>query len=183
MQNILNQIHRYNKQELEVGQPFKIVLQPKQKEEVKDTIEPIFQPHTEDKMIVGNKYTITVKKYMTEPGNASFDFMQKWNNNIPMPLVIMTGKVIKETRGMVFMELEGNVKPTHTCICCGKPLTNPISMIYGIGPECGRHFYINPFSTEEELQEHIEEIRNTICNIKWTGWVIKSAIKEFKEEN
>ena len=181
MKSILEQIHRYEKQDLEVGQPFKIVLQPKQKEEVNNTVQPIYHNDTATEMKVGNIYTITVKQYMTKPGTASFDFMQKWNNNIPMPLVTMTGKAIKETRGMVYMELAGKVTSTSTCMCCGKPLTNPISMLYGIGPECGKHFYINPFDTEEELKDSLKELKNKISEIKWTGWVIKSAIKEFKE--
>lgn len=80
------------------------------------------------------------------------------------------------------MELAGKVTSTSTCMCCGKPLTNPISMLYGIGPECGKHFYINPFDTEEELKDSLKELKNKISEIKWEGWVIKSAIKEFKEE-
>lgn len=50
-------------------------------------------------------YKITVKKYMTEPSTPSFDFMQKWNNNTPMPLSTMFGTEVKQTRGMVYMQL------------------------------------------------------------------------------
>ena len=76
-------------------------------------------------MEVGKSYKITVKKYMTEPATTTFDFQDKWNNGLPMPLCTMQGKVIKETRGTYYMELEED-------------------------------------------------------DIGWTGWVIKSAIKNFE---
>ena len=79
-----------------------------------------------DKMEVGKSYKITVKKYMTEPATSTFDFQDKWNNGKPMPLCIMQGEVIKETRGMYYMELKSD-------------------------------------------------------DITWTGFVIKSAIKEWEE--
>ena len=60
------------------------------------------------KMEVGKAYKITVKKYMTEPATANFDFQDKWNNGKPMPLCIMQGEVIKETRGMYYMKLKSD---------------------------------------------------------------------------
>ena len=59
-------------------------------------------------MEVGKSYKITVKKYMTEPATANFDFQDKWNNGKPMPLCIMQGEVIKETRGMYYMKLKSD---------------------------------------------------------------------------
>ena len=59
-------------------------------------------------------YRITVKKYMTEPSSPGFDFMAKWNNDKPMPLRTMTGKVIQETKGMVKMQLKGLGEQTCT---------------------------------------------------------------------
>lgn len=47
--------------------------------------------------------TIKVKAYMTKPATPQFDFMQKWNNNKPMPYRIMKGEKVKETKGMVYM--------------------------------------------------------------------------------
>lgn len=37
------------------------------------------------------EYRITVKKYMTKPSTPGFDFMSKWNHDIPMPLCTMVG--------------------------------------------------------------------------------------------
>ena len=126
---------------------------------------------------------ITVKKYMTEKASPNFDFMLKWNNNIPMPLRTMTGKVLQETKGMVKMQLHGDIwaKKICTCMCCGRQLTNPVSQYFGIGPECGGHNYTNPFNSNEELQEAVSEYKKKLQATTWEGWVIKSAITDSVE--
>ena len=129
------------------------------------------------------QYRITVKSYMTKKASPEFDFMKKWNNDMPMPLRTMIGTVEKETRGMVYMKLHGDVYAERICTCmkCGRPLTNPVSQYFGIGPECGGHNYVNPFNSEEELKAAVGEYRKTLQNITWEGWVIKSAITEREE--
>lgn len=141
------------------------------------------RPNAENKCVISDstgEVRITVKKYMTEKSTPSFDFMAKWNNNVPMPLRTMTGKVIKETRGMVQMELHGDIwaQKISTCMCCGRKLTNPVSQYFGIGPECGGHNYVNPFNSEQELQEAVAEYKKKLQATTWTGWVVKSAIIE-----
>lgn len=127
----------------------------------------------------GREYIIKVKAWMTKstlPG-SSFDFMARWNNNVPMPFRVMRGRVLKETRGMVYMSLKAVPLRTNYCIRCGKPLTHPVSLLYGLGPECGQHAYINPFETEEELREHHQELVDKLAKITWTGWIVKSGIE------
>ena len=129
-------------------------------------------------------YKITVKQYMTKKSSPRFDFMQTWNNDVPMPLRTMVGTVEKETKGMVYMHLHGDItsKVTQCCMKCGKPITNPISQFFGMGPECGGHNYVNPFESEEELQMVIDSYRtNYLQKITWSGWIIKSAILEQEE--
>ena len=114
----------------------------------------------------GHEYIVRVKKWMTEETKSSdFDFMERWNNNIPMPFRVMRGTVLSETRGMVFMELRACVLKTDYCMRCGRPLTHPVSRLYGLGPECGDHAHINPFNTEEELQAAIHEVRKKLNDI------------------
>lgn len=125
------------------------------------------------------EYMITVKKYMTKPSSPSFDFMEKWNNNIPMPLMRMMGTVEKETRGMVYMKLRGDFigDTSSVCLRCGKEINNPVSKYFGMGPICGSHNYVNPFDTEEELRQAIDRYRREyLQKITWEGWIIKSAI-------
>lgn len=129
------------------------------------------------------QYKITVKKYMTQKGSPSFDFMTKWNNDNPMPYRTMIGTVEKETRGMVYMKLHADIYAERICTCmkCGRTLTNPVSQFFGIGPECGGHNYVNPFNSEAELKAAVSAYRAELQKVKWSGWIIKSAIIE-KEE-
>ena len=129
------------------------------------------------------EYRITVKQYMTKEATPEFDFMAKWNNNIPMPYRTMTGVKVKETRGMVYMKLHGDIwaKTITHCMCCGKKLTNPVSQYFGIGPECGGHNYVNPFEDEEQLKEAVAEVKKKLINVTWEGWVVRSAITECVE--
>lgn len=127
---------------------------------------------------------ITVKAYMTRKSTPEFTFMKEWNNDTPMPLRTMVGTVEKETRGMVYMKLHGDItsEKTQRCLACGRPITNPVSQYFGMGPECGGHNYINPFYSEEELHRAVEQYRNTVLkNMTWEGWIIKSAILEEEE--
>ena len=124
MKEIFKQIKRFSSIDFQEGKPFEFTLDRATKElntEIED-----YTWTKAKKMEVGKSYKITVKKYMTEPATANFDFQDKWNNGKPMPLCTMQGEVIKETRGMFHMELKAD-------------------------------------------------------DITWTGWVIKSSIKEWEE--
>lgn len=126
---------------------------------------------------------ITVKAYMTRKATDDFTFMREWNNDNPMPLRTMIGTVEKETRGMVYMKLHGDIteEKTQRCLCCGRPITNPVSQYFGMGPECGGHNYVNPFYSNEELKQAVSEYRKKLQQITWEGWIIRSSIVEESE--
>ena len=115
-------------------------------------------------------YRIKVRQYMIKPSTPEFDFHDKWNNGNPMPMRIMVGKKLKETKGMVQMELWGEIteEVTTHCMRCGRTLTNPVSKYFGIGPECGNHGYNNPFETDEELKAAVKDMQEQLKEIKWT---------------
>lgn len=136
-------------------------------EAVKQDIE-----HAEEEV----EYRITVKQYMTKKADDRFDFMKKWNNDNPMPLRTMVGKVTKQTKGMVYMQLRGQAEATCTCLRCGRPLSNPVSRHYGIGPECMEKLGMIRMDIED-----IEGISQKLTEVSWEGWIIKSAILEQEE--
>lgn len=177
MKEIFKQIHRFQSMNFEDGKPFEFTLHGKRKEI--NTEDYICQPAK--KMEIGKSYKITVKKYMTEPATVNFDFQDKWNNGNPMPLCIMRGEVIKETRGMYYMNLHGKAEPTSKCLVCGKTLTNPVSKLYGIGPECSEKVGLIRIESEEEAKEKLKHVMEQIDDISWSGWVIRSSIKEWEE--
>lgn len=123
------------------------------------------------------QYRVTVKKYMTEKSNPAFDFMAKFNNDNPMPLRTMTGTVEKETRGMIYMKLHGQAEAVVKCMRCGRTLTNPVSMKYGIGPECITKI---PFIMNLDMND-VDGIKQKLVDVTWEGWIIRSSIIE-KEE-
>lgn len=132
------------------------------------------------------EYRVEVKPWMTLKSSDGFDFMQKFNDDIPMPLVVMyTSGKLAETKGMVKMSLHGDIKQRviTTCMGCGKPLTNKISQYFGIGPICGGHNYVSPFDTEEELNEAVAAYREKLVNTTWTGFIAKSAIRSIEDED
>lgn len=125
-------------------------------------------------------YRVKVRQYMTKPPTQDFDFHTKWNGGREMPMRIMVGKVVGETPGMYKMDLFAKPMPSSICMVCGKTLTHPVSLIYGIGPECGRHFHMNPFDTEEELEASFEQLKQRMADIEWCGWIPKKAFEEME---
>lgn len=136
---------------------------------------------TANDMRVNHSYIIKVRQYMTKPSSPDFDFQSKWNSDVPMPFRIMQGRVLKETRGMLMMDCHAVPLKTDVCMRCGRPLTHPVSRLYGVGPECGGHAHINPFDTEDELYAALDSVKQKLSEIKWRGWIIKSAIEECQE--
>lgn len=147
----------------------------------KGAVERVSQASQQVEEAAGDKiYRIKVRQYMIKPSTPEFDFHDKWNNGNPMPMRIMVGRKLKETKGMVQMELWGEITEDVTthCMRCGRTLTNPVSKYFGIGPECGNYGYNNPFDDEEELKRAVKEVDKQLREIKWTGWVIKSSVEE-----
>lgn len=183
MKSIFNQIKRFENIELQEGEAFSFILpmntQNQANKEFSDVDNKIYAK--QEKMEINKNYRVTVKKYMTEPSTSTFDFQDKWNNGVPMPLCVMQGIVLKETRGMVYMNLEGVAEATCNCSVCGRKLDNPISKLYGIGPECSEKIGLIRIESEEEAKEKYNEISSHLVNIKWEGWVIRSAIKQWEE--
>jgi len=124
-------------------------------------------------------YEITVKPWMLKEATPDFDFMDKFNKGIPMPLMVMyTGGKVDETKKMIRVNLHGDIKQriTQRCMCCGQILTNKVSQYFGIGPVCGGHNYTHPFDTEEELDKAVSQYRTKLVNTTWSGWIPYSAI-------
>ena len=142
-------------------------------------VKPVVARSQEGHSIDSSVYKIKVRAWMTK---GDFDFMVKWNNNVPMPLRVMVGTVNKSTEKMVNMTLHGDIleEITQTCMCCGKPITNEVSKYFGMGPVCGQHNYVNPFSSKEELKQAVADYRVKLQSITWTGWIPKSAIEEIE---
>lgn len=127
--------------------------------------------------------------YITPKGRETDEqrnFMAIYNHNIPMPLGTMIGDKVKETDDMVYMKLHGDIlnAVTPVCMMCGHPIKEEVSQYFGLGPLCGKHDYVNPFDTQEELDDAVLKYRiNTLNKFVWEGWIKKEWIKELSNLN
>lgn len=126
-------------------------------------------------------YDVYVKSYMLNTSTDDFNFMRVWNDDVPMPLRLMRGEILQESRSMYKMKLNGIVNKT-ICSRCGRELYNATSKIVGIGPECASVLGVdvsmfNKQASEQFIKEMEQKIRNTV----WEGWVPKTAILTLKE--
>ncbi len=98
---------------------------------------------------------------------------------IPVWFVATT---LKETPKAVYLYGHGTTETTKMGICsnCGRVLTHPVSVLLGIGPECGQHFHdwdvVGGYS-----EENIERLRNEVRKVKIDTWIPKSCILELKD--
>ena len=106
------------------------------------------------------EHVITVRQFMTRVESN------------PMPMRTMVGKIKRETAKAYYMELHGQALPVVTCMRCGKTLTNPVSRYYGLGVECLSKVGI---VADESA---IEDIKESMTNVRWSGYIPKSAILE-----
>lgn len=98
----------------------------------------------------------------------------------PVPCREMVGLVERETAKAVLVSLHGFLAPSDTCLHCGRELTHPVSLLYGIGPVCGKHFHVNPLSSAAELERSYDEMKQKMAAVTWKGWLPKSAIEFIK---
>ncbi len=112
---------------------------------------------------------VTVRQFLTKPNS-------NYPDRVPVPMRTMFGYTTHESTNGIYMVLKGKPEPSEVCLHCGRELTHPVSVLYGIGPTCGKHFHINPLESEEALSEAIEEIRSKLSDVVWEGWLPKAYI-------
>lgn len=108
------------------------------------------------------------RKWLTEAGG----FHQEYNKGVAIPMRVMCGQIVKKSSSgrMAYIEVHGKPEPSVKCLHCNRKLTNEVSMLYGIGPVCGQHFYKHPF-TGTEIEHFISMIRAALKATTWSGWV------------
>ncbi|UPI11436.1 hypothetical protein [Bacillus phage YungSlug] len=103
-------------------------------------------------------------------------FLTKSNKN-PVPMRIMFGYVERETPKAVYVHLRAKPVPSTICLRCARTLKHPVSLLYGVGPECGGHYHVSPLEDEEQLEAYVEKLRENMKDITWEGWLPKGHIQ------
>ena len=116
------------------------------------------------------EHLITVKQWLTQPATPEWDYNERMNKGVPMPLRNMQGTIVKQTEKSVYMHLHGVAKATVKCMRCGRELTNPVSRAYGLGIEC-----IQKVGIVADIHE-VEKIKEQLVKVEGYWWIPKTSI-------
>jgi len=98
-----------------------------------------------------------------------------------LPVAFVANKLIESPRA-VYLNGHGTLETQKMgfCCICGRELTHPVSVVLGIGPHCGDHWWnwdaIGGFN-----ENVLEELKIRIQGVKVDQWIPKSVIKEIYE--
>lgn len=109
------------------------------------------------------------------------DFHANMNKGKPIPMRVMFGRIMRETEKCYVIEVQGKPEPATHCLHCMRTLTNKVSRYYGLGPTCGKHFYITNI-TEANLKQHFDDIRKKLSAVTWRGFIPKNSVQMTHEE-
>ena len=147
--------------------------------EVAEWLKKHFEEHPEDQELIRDdlgRIFIRRKKELTPPTEkqARIYIKQWFARKIGTPRELQV-TIKHETERAYLIKGHALATPTSTCRHCGRRLTHPVSVLYGIGPECGKHYHI------PRQPEDVEAIRKMIEQIEYEGWIPKSAVVVFEE--
>lgn len=107
-------------------------------------------------------------------------FLTKAEKN-PVPFRTMQVESIeRETEKAVLVTLKGSAEPSNYCSHCGREIKHPQSLKFGIGSTCLPKYYPDLFQllgneiTEESIQAHYHELKESLERITWKGWLPKA---------
>lgn len=117
------------------------------------------------------EYKVTVRQFLTKPSNNP-----RFQDKKPVPLRTMFGYIHQETQNQVYMKLRGKAEPSSYCYVCGRELTHPVSLLYGIGPECGEHWHETSMP-KADVDAWYESLREKMRDVTWEGWLPRGYIE------
>lgn len=86
--------------------------------------------------------------------------------------------VLRETARAVYVYGRGDGEEATSCVRCGRKLTHPVSVLTGIGPECGQHWWdesvLGPYGFTEA---HAEVLKRMVQSVIVDGWIPRSTIE------
>jgi len=110
--------------------------------------------------------------------NYSIKYMFAKDNNLPTSFV---ATVLKETERAVYVFGHATKDPMGACMRCGRALTNPVSIVLGIGPECLAEWGM-PGKDIENLTDADKALLERLTRERIVdSWIPKSIIKHCTE--
>lgn len=117
---------------------------------------------------------IKVRKWLTD---------EKFSSN-PVPLRTMRIVEFKrQTAKAVLVKLQGTPSPKGECMHCGKEITHPVSLHFGLGSTCILR-YPELFQTidKENIEASYERLKAEMSKITWEGWIPKAHFEYIEED-
>ena len=107
-----------------------------------------------------------------------YTIKQTWARDKGIPAVFIA-VAIRTTERAVLLTGKGTLDARGNCMLCGRTLTHPVSLLTGIGPECGQHYWdekvLGPYGYTEA---HASRLKQMMLGIHFENvWLPKSAIK------
>ncbi len=105
-----------------------------------------------------------------------FEIRQTFARSKEIPMIFI-GQILKETQKAIYVYGHGSAETRKTgrCCMCGRKLTHPVSVILGIGPECGKHFW-NWDAVGGYTSENVERLKGKLQDITINTWMPKSVV-------
>lgn len=140
------------------------------------TYEIVLKPYDDDYKYL-NDFIFTVRPSMTNTNPEDpYDFNKLYNNGVCMPMRTMQGDVIKITKTLFYAKLHGVPVNSRRCSYCGKLITSPESIKYGVGTECIKKLGLKEPQTSLQWQEYKKKIEEQLYKVTWEGWIPKDCI-------
>ena len=101
--------------------------------------------------------------------------------NIPIYFV---GKVLKQTQKAAYIYGRGTTETKQKGICCacGRELKHPVSVLLGIGPICGGHWW-DWDTVGGYNKDNLERLKGKLEEIQIDSWIPKSMIDDYDDTN
>lgn len=116
---------------------------------------------------------VKVRKFLTDP-----EVSEK-----PVPFRTMrVVKIKRETPKAICVILQGTPLPQSECVHCGRKITHPQSLHFGIGSTCiTKYPELLAIVNYDEIEKSYENLKSSMEKITWEGWLPRSSIEMISE--
>lgn len=111
------------------------------------------------------------------------EWLTKVDKN-PVPLRTMkVVQVVRRTEKAIMVKLQGTPSPSGECMHCGREITNPTSLHFGIGSTCIQKYpHLLATINEHDIEKSYQRLKEEMHKITWEGWLPKSSFQFLHEE-
>lgn len=118
------------------------------------------------------EYKIEVRQFLTRPSDNP-----QYKDKKPVPMRTMFGYVLQETPKGVKVRMKGKPEISDKCTICGRKITHPTSLLYGIGSECiNKVPFAVPLTDPDNIEEYLTDLKEKMADVTWEGWLPKDYI-------